>query len=329
MGCGIGILVSVLAAAVIVFIAVRASRGSSIGPLPIISSTQPFSKTDTTQVPLTSIAQMQICDTVGDVSIKVDPNAQTASVTTTKIVYVSNQTAANQEFQRIAVEIQPPGTITNPLTCTGEQQTATAASNATSVPTSATGATSSILTVNVTLPNSDGLLHADSDAANIAVTLPQSVLPTNGPTMLLTVEAPVGNIAVDGISGVLNIRGGSGNIAVSHAVLASGSKLGTTQGNITFNGLLAVPTASNTAGTYYLSSEHGTLDVTLPTSTNVILDVNINVGKIDSDFAIPVQNSNGSVNYHGPLNTGATPAPTATLFLDVSSGTINLHKTQT
>jgi hypothetical protein len=329
MGCGIGVLVSVLAAAVIVFLAVRTSRGGNIGALPIINSTKPFSKEDTTQVPLTSIAQMRICDKIGNISIKVDPNAQSASVTTTRIVHVSNQAAANQEFQRIGVEIQPPGTITNPLTCTVQQQTATATSNAPTTPTPATAGVSNILTVNVTLPNSDGLLHADSDAADIAVTLPQSVLPTNGPTMLLNVEAPVGNIAVDGISGVLNIRGGTGNISVSHGLLASGSQLGTTQGNITFNGLLAVPTDSTTAGRYYLTSEQGTVDVTLPTTTNVILDVNINVGKINSDFNVPVQSADGGVTYHGPLNAGATPAPTATLLLDVSSGTINLHKTQT
>ncbi len=327
MGCGIGILVSVLAAAVVVFLAVRASHGSNIGPLPIISdTTTTFFKEDTTQVPLSAITQMQICDKIGNVSIKVDPNAQTASVTTKKIVHVSNQAAANQEFQRIGVEIQPPGTITNPLTCTGIAANATPPGATTPTPAPATGA--GALTVNVTLPNSDGLLHGDSDAADIAITLPQSVLPTNGPTMLLNLEAPVGNISVDGISGILNIRGGTGNISVSHAVLASGSHVGTTQGNITFNGLLAVPTETNATGNYYLTSEQGTIDVTLPTSTNVILDVNINVGKLNSDFTVPAQSSDGGVTYHGPLNSGTTPASTATLLLDVSSGTINLHKTQ-
>ncbi len=332
MGCGIGILVSVLAAAVVVFLAVRASRGSNIGPLPIIS-TNTFTKEDTTQVPLSAITQMQICDQIGNVSIKVDPNAQSVSVTTKKIVHVSSQAAANQEFQRIGIGIQPPGTITNPLTCTRTQPTATGTAAGTPVSSTGTG-NATALTVNVTLPNSEGLLHGDSDAADIAITLPQNVLPTNvlptnGPTMLTNVEAPVGNISVNGISGVLNIRGGAGNIDVSHAVLASSSELGTTQGNITFNGLLAVPTDTNTTGRYYLSSEQGTIDVTLPTSTNVILDVNINVGKINSDFNVPAQSSDGGVTYHGPLNTGATPAPTATLLLDVSSGKINLHKTQT
>ena len=107
---------------------------------------------------------------------------------------MSSRSAADQEFQRISVEIQPPGTIANAPTCTRLQPTATPTSS-----TSASAASGS-LTVNITLPANNGLLQANSDAVNVAITLPPSVLPPDGPTMNLDVEAPVGNIAISGIS---------------------------------------------------------------------------------------------------------------------------------
>jgi len=325
--------VTVLAAAVVVFLAIRAGQVNGIGGhIPIIGGgLQTFTREDTTQVSLSTITQVQVCDKIGNVSIKVDQTASTVSVTTKKIVHVDNQADANQEFQRIAVEAQPPGTITNPLTCSRPQPTATPASTAdTGTPTPSTGGNgSSALTVNITLPNSDGLLHANSDAVDIAITLPPSVVQASGPTMLLNVEAPVGNITVDGLSGIFTIRGSTGDIDVSHAILASGSELRTTQGNVTFNGLLAASPDIKAAATYHIGSEQGTIDVTLPDTINVILDANVNVGKINSEFDIPMKSSDGGVTYHGPLNTTVTPASTATLSLDVSSGTINIHKTQT
>ncbi|MBV9614529.1 MAG: hypothetical protein JO011_10885, partial [Ktedonobacteraceae bacterium] len=117
IGCGLGVLVSVLAAAIVVFLAIRTTQGNSLGPLPIIGSPKTYTREDTTQVQLSTISQMQVCDKIGNVSIKVDPTASTPSVTTTKVVHMNSQAAADQEFQRIAVEVQPPGTIANPLIC--------------------------------------------------------------------------------------------------------------------------------------------------------------------------------------------------------------------
>jgi hypothetical protein len=327
-GCGLGVFLTVLAAAIVVFLAIRTSQGSNFGSLPMIGGAKPYTKEDTTPVQLSTISQIQVCDKIGNVSIQVDPTASTATVKTTKIVHMNSQTAANQEFQRIGVEVQPPNTITDPLTCTRSQPTTVPTVTAgTPTPTPANGAASSTLTVNVTLPTSNGLLQADSDTVNIAIILPLSVLPPDGPTMQLDVEAPVGNIAISGISGLMNVIGDKGNIQVSNGVLTGGSQLITDLGNVTFNGTLGSPTTATSQNNFYhVSSGQGNIDVTLPATTNVNLDTYTNQGKISSEFTIPLQASNGGMTYQGPLNTTISPTPDITLVIHMNLGNVAIHK---
>jgi hypothetical protein len=333
-GCLIGILVSVIAAAVVVFTAFRVSQGQGIGIGPVGNSTRTFTHEDTTQVPLSTLSQLQICDKIGDVSIKVDPNATMATVTSKKVVHKSSQSDANQAFGRISVEVQPPGTITNPLTCTKLQVTPTppAASAASASPTASStttaGDTNSTLIVNVTQPNSDSFMRTTSDEVDLSLTLPQKALPQEVASMLLDIEAPVGNIMVDGVSGLLQISGSTGNVTVSHVVLAPGSQIEAAQGDVTFNGWLLPPDPPDTNARYVLQSEKGNIDVTLPDNTNVTLDANTNVGAVHSEFPLTVNNNGGPVNYHGPLNSSASSQATATLYLDVSTGNISIHKSQ-
>jgi hypothetical protein len=325
-GCGLGVFITVLAAAIIVFLAIRTSQGSNFGSLPIVGGATLYTKEDTTPVQLSTISQIQVCDKIGNVSIQVDPTASTAVVKTTKMVHVNNKTAANQEFQRIGVEVQPPGTITNTLTCTRSQPTTpptVAAGTPTPTPTS--GTASNALTVNVDLPTSNGLLQADSDAVNIAIILPQSVLPSDGPSMQLDIEAPVGNIDISGVSGLMNIIGDKGNIQVSKGILTGGSQLITDLGNVTFNGILGRP-ATDQNNFYHVSSGQGNIDVTLPATTNVNLDTYTNQGKISSEFTLPLQNNSGGMTYQGPLNTTISPTQDITLVIHMNLGNITIHK---
>ena len=179
----------------------------------------------------------------------------------------------------------------------------------------------------MTVPDSGGFLQNNGDSVDATITLPAAALPKNGPSMQLDVEAPVGKVIVDGLSGVLNIRGSTGDVTVHHAILADGSHIETGQGNVTFDGMLVVPPTSSTQNParFVFQSEQGNIAVTLPPTTNVTLDANTNVGAINSEFDIKVQNSSGSSNYHGPLDISAQPSP-ATLVLDVSTGNINIHK---
>ena len=172
-------------------------------------------------------------------------------------------------------------------------------------------------------------MQANSDAVNVAITLPPSVLPPDGPTMNLDVEAPVGNIAISGISGLMNVAGDKGNIQVSNGVLTGGSRLVTNLGNVVFNGTLGSPAVANAQNDFYhISSSKGNIDVTLPASTNVNLDTYTNQGKISSDFTIPLQKSDAGMTYQGLLNTASSPAPSVTLVIHMNLGNIALHKSQ-
>jgi hypothetical protein len=322
-GCALGVVLAVFAAAVVVFLAIRSSQGLGVTPLPIPiigGGIRTFTHEDTQQVSLSALTHLQVCNKIGNVAIRVDPSANTTTVTTKKIVHVSSQSEANQEFGRILVEVQPPGTITQPLTCMGTQ--------ATSTPTPSQAGTTNSLVVNVTLPDSNSLAHSTNDSVDVTVTLPPNVLPSStAPTFLLNVGAAVGNITIDGISGELNIRGSSGDVNVSHATLADNSHLSTGEGNVIFNGMLALPSDTTTQAMFYLQSENGNVDVTLPSSTNVILDANTNVGKITSDFPISVQDpGGGSQSYHGPLTSSVGTPPASELVLDVSTGNVTIHK---
>src|SRR5881394_3252640 len=75
-GCGMGILFTVAAAAVVVFLAFRTSQGHPL-PLGPMSALHTFTKEDSVQAPISSIAQMQICNKIGNVTVQVDPGART------------------------------------------------------------------------------------------------------------------------------------------------------------------------------------------------------------------------------------------------------------
>jgi hypothetical protein len=319
-GCGLGVLLVVCAAAGVVFFTLHSLQGSNTG---VISLNQPqtFTQQNTQKVALSSIAQMRICNSVGNVKVQVDPRASAVSVMSQKIVRANSQAAANQEFGRISVAVQTPGAITTPPTCAASQSAAT--------PSTGTAPAQNALTVDTTIPDSGGFLRGGSDSVDLTVTLPPGVLPSSGPALALDVEAPIGNISVDGVSGVLTIKDSTGNINVSHVVLADGSHIETGQGNVIFNGLLAAPNAARSQGSYIIQCEQGNIDATLPASANVVLDANTNVGAIKSEFPIEVQNNgDGAMSFHGPLTPSTNPQSAPTLVVDVSTGNVILHKAQ-
>ncbi len=329
-GCAIGIFFTVVAAAIVVFFTFRTAQ---TGGIPIIGSgglggsTQLFTSDTTQAITLTSLTQMQICDKIGNVSILVDPTANTASIKTTKIVHMSSKASANQEFGRINISVQQPDAGAQSLGCASSSApaaTATTAS-ATPVPSNATGGA---LLVNTTIPDSDGLLHGTGDAVDITVTLTTKLFASASAPLQLNVQAALGNVSVDGVSGILNIIGSSGNVSVTRATLISGSSIGTGQGNVTFNGIVAAPNDPTTQASFVIRSEQGKVDVTLPTSTNLVLSANTNVGTIQSDFPITATTSSGSASYRGPLNASAPTQSSAVLTVDVSTGNIAIHKGQ-
>lgn len=320
-GCALGIFFTVVAAAIVVFFTVRTAQ---TGTVPIIGggiggSTQTFTSDATQAITLTSLTQLQICNKIGDVSVVVDPNADTASIKTTKIVHTSGKTSADQEFGRISVAVQQSETSSTSTSC---------ASSATPTITTTPSATAAggALLVNTTIPGSDGLIHGSGDAVNIKITLTQKLFASASTPLQLGIQAALGNVNVDGVIGIMHIIGNIGNVAVTRATLISGSSIGTDQGDVTFDGIIAAPSDTTTQASFVINSGKGKIDATLPANTNVVLSTYTNGGTIHSDFPINVTTSSGSANYRGPLNSAATSQSSAVLTVDVSTGDIYIHK---
>jgi len=313
MGCAGGIVLLVLAAAAVVFFALRSATGTTgINnlPLPGVTTSVYTQKSLPQQIPLSTLQQVQVHDQIGDVTITVDPSTTTPTVAYVKKVKATSSDAANKEFNNIIVQVQPSGT------------------------------SDGTLSVNATVPNNGTLFSSHNDSVDVMVTLPPqstsapatpttgniaTVTPSTASTPLkLDVNVSIGNISVTGLSGILQIQDSIGNISVQQAILSDGSSLRTSSGNVTFKGSLDTTTlASNSQSIYTIQSETGNLDVTLPADTNVILDAYTNSGTIASDFDVSkIKSSDGSLN--GPLVSGTTP--TALLKLHVSTGNVYLRQ---
>ncbi len=134
----------------------------------------------------------------------------------------------------------------------------------------------------------------------------------------------VGNATISGLNGVLNVKNDIGNITVQNTLLSPGSTLETGTGNVTFNGTVDTTSGSSSNQSIYtISSEAGNLDLTLPASINVTLDVYTNADNITSDFDLSrIKQPDGSIS--GPIVFGNIP--NALLKLHVSTGNITLHK---
>ena len=308
LGCFGGILLVVIAAAIVVFVSLSKMNGSPVS-LPGVGSgngpgssggSQVLTKSEDVPVPqtLTAIGQLQVQNPIGNVTITSDPSAQQVTVTALKSAKVANQGDAQAEFNKMQAQAQvtQDSNKNNILTITG----------------------------NVPVSSSGTLGNTHNDAINLTITLPATILSNGSAAPVLNITTSVGNVQVSGLNGVVTVKDDIGNVTVQQAQLFDGSHLQTGTGDVTFNG--SIDTTTNPQANYKFQAEVGNLNVTLPATTNVKLDTNTNAGTITSDFSIPVQSSSGGANYYGPLLSGASPAPTVTLVLDVGSGNVTLHK---
>lgn len=296
-GCLGGILLVVIGVGIAAYLAVRSANGGGIGIG--IGNTTTYTQQKSQPVPLSSITQLQIHNQIGNVTITVDPNATEPVVSTTKTVKASSQSNANSQFNSIAVQIEPAGT---PATT---------------------------LAVNASVSDNSSIFGNHNNSVDIVVTLPPSVntggtpVALNGGSTVSNVTS-VGNVTITGLNGDLNAKDDIGNITVQNAMLSPGSTLETGTGNVTFNGTLDTTSGSSSNQSIYtIQSEAGNLNVTLPASINVTLDVYTNSGNISSDFNLSqIKQQDGS--YSGPIIYGTQP--NALLKLHVSTGNIALHK---
>jgi hypothetical protein len=297
VGCAGGIVMLVLAAAIVVLLAIHSATGGNISGLPGIPGlpkSANYTRQSTQTLSVSSLGLLQVQDPIGNVTITVDPNATSATLTTIKHVKVASSSAAQGEFSKIAVQVQPIG---------------------------------SGLSINATVPDSGGILGTHNDSVDLELVLPQSAIATGSTPPAFSVSMSIGNITLKNAGGLLTLKDDVGNITVNQGVLYDGSHLETGTGNVTYSGNInTAPATGNAAPLYKLQSETGNVNAALPASTNVILDANTNLGKINSEFPINVTNSDGAANYYGPLLANSTPAPTAILTLDVSTGNVTIQE---
>jgi hypothetical protein len=297
MGCAGGIGILVLAAAIVVFVAIRGATGS--GVLPVIGNPGTYTQQGPTkQVAIPQITAIQVHDPIGNITISVDANTTTPTVAYTKKVRAANNDDANNQFKNIAVQVQPAD------------------------------APNGTLFVSASVPDTGSMLGNHNASVDLNITLPTTS--TSAPTtpLALKLDMSIGNISVDGLSGNFQVKDDIGNITVRQATLSDGSHLQTGTGNVTFNGKLdTTPGTNSTTVRYKLQSETGNVDATIPTDTNVTLDANTNAGTITTDFPINITSSAGSASYYGPLNPASSQGASQAVFsLDVSTGNVYLHK---
>ena len=298
VGCFGGILLIVLGVGIAAYLAIRSATGGGIG-IGGIGNASSYTQHNQQVVSLSVITQLQIHNQIGNVSITVDPNATAPLVSTTKIVKANSQSDANSQFNSIAVQVEPTGTP------------------------------SGTLAVNASVSNNGSLFGNHNDSVDMVITLPPGVNTGTTPVVLNAGSSPsnitsVGNVTISGLNGVLNVKDDIGTITVQNALLSPGSTLETGTGNIIFNGSVDTTSGSSSNQSIYtMQSEAGNLDVTLPATINVTLDVYTNSGKITSDFDLSrIKQPDGSIS--GPILPGTMP--NALLKLHVSTGNIALHK---
>lgn len=132
----------------------------------------------------------------------------------------------------------------------------------------------------------------------------------------LELKNDAGSITVNGIAGQISCSSDAGSVKVTDTWLYGNSRLKTDAGAITFSGAL------DPRGSYSMSSDAGTVSVTLPSNASFRLDARTDVGSINSDFPLTIQRDfpGGKAR----CDVGLPPYPTLKLRTDV--GSINIRQ---
>jgi hypothetical protein len=145
---------------------------------------------------------------------------------------------------------------------------------------------------------------------NFDVTVPSN---TN-----LQIHADTGEIQVSDINGAMSLTTNTGTISAEQDILNRQSVLHSDTGSVTFSGSLTPN------GHYEMSSDTGSVDVTLPTEAAFHVDATTNAGTFSCSFPglkAEQLNALGSV-VHGDV--GNTPG--ANLTLKTNTGAIDIHQ---
>jgi putative adhesin len=136
---------------------------------------------------------------------------------------------------------------------------------------------------------------------DLSVTVPQT---TN-----LTTTMQAGNLTVDGISGVLDLRARASNVELNEVTLTGNSSLRLTAGNLTLHGALADHVALDVAVTA------GNVHLFLPASTSASVFATVTAGDV-SVVGFAVGNSSSG----RALDVDLNPSPTSKITIAVTRG---------
>lgn len=314
-GCLGGLLTLIVVAAVVVFLLLHNTplgQNLGLGKSTYTRSTQQVFALDHS-------TRLIVKNQVGNVSIVIDQNASTASVTGIKRVLASSQSEANSQFNGMTLSTKQIGQGAD---------------------TACTAGSCLLISTTVPLTGTGGLLSSNNgDAIDLAITLPAS-FDSPDPLSPYTINASTmaGSIVVTSFNGILNLTGNVGNIHVTHSLIYAGTCMQTMHGDVTidqgsFLNLVQssplVPcnnTTSNDPHPWFnLRSSVGNVNLTLPSnSTNLLLDANTNDGEIAGDFALKITTDGNSATYHDPLVPDTNPS--ASLYVATSTGNITIRK---
>ena len=156
----------------------------------------------------------------------------------------------------------------------------------------------------------DGSVFASSSSVNLALTVP--------PNTTIAADVTAGDIQISGISGLLEISGGAGNITLQDVAIADGSRIHMTTGSVTIRGAVMASASVD------ISVSTGNVNLQLPTDTAAQLDAHTSLGAIHVS-GWPMQttrvNSLGE-DAEGPLGAQTTGA----IHIRVDSGDITVSQ---
>lgn len=132
----------------------------------------------------------------------------------------------------------------------------------------------------------------------------------------LELKNDAGSITIDGLAGQISCSTDAGSVKVTDTWLYGNSKLKTDAGAITFSGAL------DPRGSYQMSSDAGSITVTLPPGASFRLDAKTDVGSINSDFPLNIQRDFPG----GKARCDVGPPPYPTLKLRTDVGSINIRQ---
>jgi DUF4097 and DUF4098 domain-containing protein YvlB len=164
--------------------------------------------------------------------------------------------------------------------------------------------------ITVTSDFPDAGFFAGSSSVNLLITVP--------PNANITADVTAGDVQVSGVSGLMEITGGAGDVTLQDVAPADGSRIQMASGSVTLAGAIVANTAID------ISVSTGDVNLQLPTETAARLDARTNNGDIHIS-GWPIQPSR--MNNVGAVANGTLGAQAAgTIRIRVDTGDITVSQ---